>query len=197
MAIGRINASLTGVQPGGLAKIVPTSVAVGSGSGSVDSNGNVTFSGASSVSLNDVFSATYQNYVISVSFTGTAAAYLGLRLRVSGSDASGGDYVWGFVAANVSGSSFVLAGTGATSSNISRFQNSANSISSVIFTIFRPFDAVRTTFHGTSFYDDGVNVATPAAIGGNHSLLTSYAGFTLLPASGNITGTIRVYGYSQ
>ena len=37
MAIGRLNIGLTGVQPGGLAKVIPSSVAVGSGSGSAKS----------------------------------------------------------------------------------------------------------------------------------------------------------------
>lgn len=155
------------------------------------------FSGVSSQSVNDVFSATYQNYVISVSFSGTAGAYLGLRLRVGGADASGSNYTWGFVAVNAGGSSFVLTGAGATSSNISRFQNSAASISSAIFTVFRPFETERTAYHGTTFYDDGVTVASPAAIGGQHSLQTSYTGFTLIPASGNVTGVVRVYGYNN
>jgi len=44
--------------------IIPSSVAVGSGSGSVSTSGTVTFSGASSVSINDVFSATYDTYQI-------------------------------------------------------------------------------------------------------------------------------------
>ena len=51
----------------GLAKIVPTSVAVGSGTGSADSLGNVTFSGASSGSLNGCFTSTYDKYKILIS----------------------------------------------------------------------------------------------------------------------------------
>jgi hypothetical protein len=177
----------------GLVLIKPSSVVGGTDNG----KGTVSFSAASSVSLNDVFSATYQNYVISVSFSGTAGAYLGLRLRVGGSDASGSNYTWGFVAVSTGGSSFVLTGAGATTSNISRFQNAAASISSAIFTVFRPFDADRTAYHGTTFYDDGATVASPAAIGGQHSLQTSYTGFTLIPASGTITGTVSVYGYNK
>jgi hypothetical protein len=51
----------------GLAKIVPSSVAVGSGTGSSDTTGKVTFSGASTVSLNGVFTSSYRNYKIIVS----------------------------------------------------------------------------------------------------------------------------------
>jgi hypothetical protein len=158
---------------------------------------STSFSGVSSQSVNDVFSATYQNYVISISFTGTASNYLALRLRVGGADASGSNYTWGFVAVSTGGTSFVLTGAGQTLSNISRFQNVAASINSAIFTVFRPFEAERTTYHGTTFYDDGATTASPAAIGGQHSLSTSYTGFTLIPGSGNVTGVVRVYGYSN
>ena len=56
----------------GLAKIVPSSVAVGSGTGSANSLGTVTFSGASSVSLNGCFSSTYDNYrlMLNIQWTG-------------------------------------------------------------------------------------------------------------------------------
>lgn len=181
----------------GLTLIIPSTISNTGGSASIATNGTVSFTSASAISLNDVFSATYQNYVISVSFSGTAGAYLGLRLRVGGADASGSNYTWGFVAVGTGGSSFVLTGAGVTSANISRFQNNAASISSAIFTVFRPFDADRTAYHGTSFYDDGATVAPAAAIGGQHGLQTSYTGFTLIPASGNVTGTISVYGYNK
>ena len=48
----------------GLAKIVPSSVAVGSGSGSFDANGAISFTGASSISINGCFSATYDVYKV-------------------------------------------------------------------------------------------------------------------------------------
>jgi hypothetical protein len=46
----------------GLTQIIPTSVSVGSGSGTVSAGGAVTFSGATSISLNGAFTSTYQNY---------------------------------------------------------------------------------------------------------------------------------------
>jgi hypothetical protein len=71
----------------GLAKIVPTSVTVGSGSGSASALGTVTFSGCSSVSLNGVFSSAYNNYKVlvnvnSIDSTGTNIIYL--RFGTSG-----------------------------------------------------------------------------------------------------------------
>ena len=61
MAINRLNPDYPDA---GLVQLMPGSVAVGSGSSTVNGNGQVSFSGASSVSFNDVFSATYDNYKI-------------------------------------------------------------------------------------------------------------------------------------
>ena len=79
--------SYAAAQPG-MKMVVPTSVAVGSGSGSVDTNGAVTFSGASSVSLNDCFSSTYQNYKIVMNLSAATSNDVQMRLRVSSTDAA-------------------------------------------------------------------------------------------------------------
>jgi hypothetical protein len=195
MAIDRINTGLSGVQPGGMAKLIPVSIAKGaSGTATVDSSGTVTFSGTESISLNDIFSANYDVYFITSTLTGsTTNAYAQLRLRASNSDASGSDYVWGFIATNSGGTSFTLAGSGATSSNVTRPSTTDSVVS---FTITNPFLARKTIWSGTTSYNDGATVTPAAAMGGAHSLTNSYTGFTLLAASGTITGNIRVYGYA-
>jgi len=72
---------------------IPSSIVVGSGSASVDAFGLITFSVASSVSLNDVFDGlggdVYELYVRAVSGTG---AIQNMRMRASGTDYSGGGY---------------------------------------------------------------------------------------------------------
>ena len=89
------------VTPAGLAAVrarvaqgvIPSSVAVGSGSASVDADGLVTFTGVSSLSLNDVFDGVggdmYELYVRAVSSTGATQI---MRMRASGTDYSGGGY---------------------------------------------------------------------------------------------------------
>ena len=70
----------------GLVLIKPSSVVNGTDNG----KGTVSFSGASSVSLNGVFSSTYKNYRISFDNitmpTGAGATDLLLRLRAGGSN---------------------------------------------------------------------------------------------------------------
>ena len=195
VAINRINATLSGVQPGGLAKIVPTSVAVGSGSGSVDSNGNVTFSGASSVSLNGAFTSTYSNYKILLTLTSIATGNIESRLRASGSDDSVATYNHGVFQYNSGNSS----GGFAANTNLNRWLITVGSSSlspvSLSMEVFMPQETQRTSMsliaqgsdntNYNSYYGAGVKAAT-----------TSFDGITFI-FSGGTTGTLRVYGYSQ
>jgi hypothetical protein len=178
----------------GLAKIVPSSVAVGSGTGSANSLGTVTFSGCSSVSLNGVFTSTYDNYKIVIETTASSGNYLNFKLRLSAADNSAADYGWGMVNTTNGGSAFQLAGINATSGwNVLRPGTGRNSCS---FDIYSPAIARATMFTGTQSYNDGATVAIAGAIGGNHSVNTAFDGFTLIHA-GTITGTVSVYGYTQ
>jgi len=181
----------------GLAKIVPSSVAVGSGTGSADSLGNVTFSGVSSLSLNGCFNSAYDNYRVLLEITATSASPgMNLRLRASGTDASGGNYVGGgyicrFNSATLGGqdlnasTNFELGGA-----------NSGQSSNRVVMDFQSPFLAQRTGHHTFTTGFDGTS-AYGRAQHSNHNLSTSYDGFTVFPSSGTITGTIRVYGYTQ
>jgi len=193
MAIDRLNVSLSGVQPGGLAKVVPTSVAVGSGSGSVDSNGTVTFSGASSVSLNGCFTSTYDNYLVNCDFTASASVNILLRLRLNGTDSSA-SYQRQLLTADTTTVSAAKAIDGSevlfTPANTSR--------NSFKMDLFGPALARPTT--GQSIAGENANVGASiafrlAAFG--HNVSTAYDGLTIYSSTGNITGTLRVYGYAN
>ena len=173
-------------QPG-MKLIVPSSVAVGSGTGSVSTSGAVSFSSASSVSINDCFSSTYDNYRILInatSLTGTMT----MRYRVSGADSSAASY------------KMDLYGTALwTSSTYSGYQESGStnfnalaesSPSSISLDMLNPFATQKTFLHGqTSQNDRGRSYQ------GIFDATTSFTGFTILGTS--ITGNIRVYGYKN
>ena len=176
--------------PTGLKLIVPTSVAVGSGSGSVGTSGAVTFSGASSVTLNGIFSSTYDNYLFTVSNgSGTAAEALNFKL---GSTATGyySKIVYGAYSNNT------VSGLGY--SNTTTWENFGNCSSSAITinaVIYNPFLSVNTTFASSAA--QGGTTASYVTGGGWVNNTTSYTDATFLPASGTITGTARVYGYKN
>jgi len=185
----------------GLAKIVPSSVAVGSGTGSSDTLGNVTFSGASSVSLNDVFSATYKNYIMKININSTSGsdANVLLRMRVSNADNSTANYFDrfnGYTDFNAtdnfrrsSQTAFFIGDTDGATSN--------PTYTSMNVEFRNPFETIATT----TFVDINDVVAASSATatyrgGGLFYGTTSFTGFTVYVSAGNITGTLFVYGYN-
>lgn len=156
-----------------------------------------TFSAVSSVSVDDCFSATYNNYLIVTNSTTSSAAPLSFRLRLSGTDASGvTDYATGW---NITTSGGAFDGSSAASSGTSSgyiLQHSFAGNSLAQSQISSPFIAtptfcLSTITMGSSSRTDGGTSYT------QHKLSTSYDGFTLFPSSGTITGTLRIYGYKN
>jgi hypothetical protein len=188
MAINRLNVSLSGVQPGGLAKVVPTSVAVGSGSGSVDSNGTVTFSGCSSLALNNIFSSSYTNYLVLMDVTPSTSASIQLRFRTTTDDTSAK-----YSIQHITASSTTITGTRVLNDSVLNINKGpAGNRYPYTMEIFNPNQAIVTAGHIkgieymlnqlSSFYVDTT---------------TQYTGFNLIPSTGTISGTAFVYGYAN
>lgn len=180
----------------GLAKVIPSSVAVGSGTGSADSLGTVTFSGSSSVSLNGIFSSTYTNYRVLFNATNaTSNSAITMRMRASGSDATGSNYYRAGTfnynnsatvsALNASGTSFALVDILSVAPNRSY----------LTIELSQPNNAVETML---TFYSAAQNSTSMYAFQGVglHDLTTAYDGFTL-SFSANSSGIISVYGYTK
>jgi hypothetical protein len=174
-----------------LVQIIPSSISVGSGSGSVDANGAVTFTSASSVSLNDVFSTNYDNYYLigNLSTTGGDAS---LRWRVSGADNSTSNYQYGLARKDFGAANFVNDTQSTTATSTFGAVNPGTNVAGFWKNINSPFLSQRTTLightlssSGYAYYDSHLFNAT-----------TSFTGFSLLCSSTfTMTGTIRIYGY--
>ena len=145
----------------------------------------------SSVTVSGAFSATYDNYFVTIDGTvGSTAAYTGLALGAT----TTGYYNASLYAAYNTGT--VLS---QNSSNGAKFVNigrTSTSGSNFKFYFTSPFLTVRTGFlNQTSAYE---TTGAPFAGGGFLDDATSYTAFTFSPNSGTITGgTIRVYGYKN
>ena len=171
----------------GLVKIVPTSVAVGSGSGSVDSNGNVTFSGASSISLNGCFSSTYDNYWIVWNVTNNSGtSTCTLRFRTSGTDYSTADAYGSGYGLGLGPTTITYNDSGATSFKLGsgNFQSAGGGH----ILVARPSGRINYQHYMASN-------ATATSYSGSCAA-TNFDGFSII-TPGTITGNIRVYGYSQ
>jgi hypothetical protein len=148
-----------------------------------------TVSTQSTVSFNSVFSATYQNYKIMIIGVGSTAAYFNLRMRVSGTDATGSDYN----RQSLSGESTTASAFRETTTAFNVVARGNATSYGGILDVLRPFDATATSFINQSA-TSGLNTDMNH---GNHSLSTSYDGFTLTTNTGTFTGTIRIYGYKN
>lgn len=145
-----------------------------------------TFSGLSSVSVNNCFTAVYQNYRLVFSGTGSGDALL--RLRAGGVDNTSSDYRMAryFVGHNVN-----VAFTSVTNNTqTNMILGNASSNDSVFSAdLFNPHLAVNTLCVS--------NAAGPLlqTIAGSLLNSVSFDGCTVYASSGTLTGSLRIYGY--
>jgi hypothetical protein len=152
------------------------------------------FSGVSSQSVNDVFSATYDNYKILVDQVGTANSDLDWRFRVSGADDSSAVYCFQFSDITTVSTLVSNRTTNGTSGRITPLNNASRSRTEL--QCYTPFLTRTTSWYSQSTKTDGTTPTT-AIFSGVFTNTTSFTGFTLLPQSGTITGTISVYGFNK
>jgi hypothetical protein len=169
----------------GMDFITPTSVA---GSGVTLSGGEVTFTAATTISVNGCFTAAYDSYVVMTYMTTGATGVLTMRLRAAGTDASGSDYNQQVLAVDAS-----AVAAARTTAGTSWFGNAMSaSLNSLQIQLNRPFLAASTggivgLGRGN---DSGINFRSMSL---GHGLATSYDGFTIAPGSAS-TGIARIYG---
>ena len=177
-----------GVAPG-LVSIIPTSVAVGSGSATTSAVGQVTCTGASSVSLNGVFSAAYNNYFISLNVLPASGTPLPtFRVRSAGTDLTTSTYTYSGGFSNSTTLAWLFGSNSATSIFLPQLKTTAGMIS---ININSPFLAANTVLTTNAFGNDHQFTA------GSVTNTTSYDGFTITTPSSTLAGTISVYGYNQ
>lgn len=179
----------------GLVNVVPSSVAQAGGSASANAQGLVTFTGVTSLSLNDVFSSAYTNYQIVYSGVAAATGIQSLQFRLRTTSDAATNYYFSYLRTYVSG-------TTATFSNSSSITYMLFGIlddqrrNSGSFSIHNPNIALPTSLSGTFIGADSTN--NFAAYGGGfHAGSTQYTGFTIYPGGSSMTGTIQVFGYNN
>jgi hypothetical protein len=173
---------------GGLNLISPTTTANSGGTVTV-TGGAVAYSGVSSVSLNGVFSDTYSVYRIILLGNGSTGANLQFRYRAAGTDATGSDYYNRYLELGASYSS----NGGSAALNIMSISRAVQS------SVSMDIGGVRTTGRKTftAFSQDSGGTTSLVAASGQFNIASTYDGITFFPASGDITGTVRVYGYEN
>jgi hypothetical protein len=184
----------------GLNQIIPTSVAVGSGTATVGTNGMITCTTVGgSISVNGCFSSTYTNYLVLTDAIYTSTySFFDVRLRASGTDNStASSYVWESLRvsdASVSGSRLTA----------NRFQDAltlSQSVSGNQIHFYKPFVAAKT---GMAINADVLDISGAYIWNGTgtHNQSTSYDGFSIIDTNQQgggqtFTGKIRIYGWQE
>jgi hypothetical protein len=146
-------------------------------------SGNTTITGA--------FNSTYEAYRIVVSGLTISAGTGQLRFKL-GTTATG--YVYSQPIWTVGGSA--NAGGGGSNQSYVTLNNTYSGTSSgVIIDVINPFLSVKTMFTSLNSWNDATNFCA-SLVAGYVNNTTSYTSFTLEGESGNLAGTVNVYGYS-
>jgi len=164
-------------------------------SGALTKIAAASFSAASTVDVDSVFSATYDNYVVFLKvYSSVGGADLQLQLRYAGPSTRTASYYGAAVKFNRSGTLTNLGSDNVSQYTLSDVLSGA-SAENDYFTL--QFNSMNTTSGYPIMSGNGmINSGTQAVLLSmtNFATLTAYTGFRLLVSSGNITGNYYVYG---
>lgn len=176
---------------GGMVLVTPTSIAsTGTGnSSSIGANGSVTFSSCATLSLNGVFSATYDNYLISIRSVSPIGSYaFRARFRSSGVDNSTTN---SYVSQVIYSDDSTVAAARSTS-NLADIGNVGAVMDGYTLNVFGPYLAQPTALRSTTVNSNfSVSLADWVVA---HNQSASYDGITIFPGFSSLSGLISVYG---
>ena len=165
-------------------------VAAGAAPGLVHIN-TTTFSAVSSVSVDNCFTSDYANYKIMMFATNSVQALLNFRYRASGTDNSSALYYMRGV------NQGTVTSTEANLVTLHEIIQTGIETTSFTMDLFNPQE---TKFTSNAYISGSLAVAIVGLYrtgSGTYGASTAFDGFTLSLSTGNMTGTIRVYGYAN
>ena len=160
------------------------------GGGALVYVGGTTFTTSATVNVNDVFSATYANYVIICDMVASTGVSNDLRFRVGGADDTTSNYFGQtlYVGNTTVGATQTLNNTSA------RIIDANTGSSSFYANVISPFETAKTQIYAYGIFSGSTSSMELQNKQITFNDTTSFTGFTILPHTGTLTGTIRVYG---
>jgi hypothetical protein len=148
------------------------------------------FSAASSVTVDSIFTSTYTNYLLMFNYTTSTTNGVFLKLRTGGTSAS-----TNYTSQQIQGFTTTASTNARTSQTSLEFAYYGNSTrEACVVSIMGPQLAQATQF---IVGGGGLGGALVQNIYGLHTTATAYDGLEILVASGTMTGTYAIYGYSK
>ena len=158
-----------------------------------------TFSGASSVAVDNVFTSTYPNYFIQTNFTSATGTnqMVMLRVRAGGTAYTGGDY--DTIGSRSYPGAVIGFGGFATGWELHNITSTSGDHSHNTIQLLSPQTAsVETKITSFGFgYTSATYTTNSIHMSGYLQNSAQYDGFIMYVASGNIAGTVKIYGYAN
>jgi hypothetical protein len=154
-----------------------------------------TFSAQTSVSVNNSFSSTYDNYVLILDVTTTNTSNVNYRLRASGTDSSASYYfnLQYFNPNSTTANAFII-------NNGSEFGqlalSSTTSAINMYVTLRNPFLA-KPTYVSQQYSKNNPPSGDNGEGNGIHNVSSAYDGITFFTTSGSISGSYKIYGMAN
>jgi hypothetical protein len=157
------------------------------------------FTASSAVNVNNCFTSTYDNYAILLDVTAASTTLsVTMRLRVSGADNSTASYNgvagWSNSFTNAFGTFNTNPGVASTSWNIASSMVTGNRMTAGM-ELYGPQLAVRTHGRYNSLYTETQTSERQSGL--IFTAATQFDGFSLIPSTGTITGSLAVYGLAK
>jgi hypothetical protein len=137
-----------------------------------------------------VFSSTYDEYLIIASLYGSANSFCNLQYLIGTTAQTGADYAkkgWYQTGTTLA----AYAGTGENQHFFAQYGSTSATNGYTIATCFSPNRAVRT---GINIRNVDMLTSETYDLSGQNTLSSQFTGFQLTANSGNMTGTIKIYG---
>jgi hypothetical protein len=148
-----------------------------------------TFTSQSSVQVDNVFTSTYTNYLVQINVAGSTPASLEMQTATGGTAQSGSSYEY---AGNYT--TFTTATVVAVSSLTSKTSNIVGYLNTTqgALNIFVNGPQINNL---TTYSSIGTGQGLSSTIQGRMGTAFQSDGIRIFPNAGNITGSLRIYGY--
>lgn len=174
----------------GLVPVIPPTVSVSGGTATANTSGRVTFTSATSISLNDVFTQSYRNYRFILTASNTATSSIYYRMRTAGADNTSTNYkysVW------ITRQDTTTVPLGATASTFGWLADTDTTLGHASGDIINPRETGRTMVNNfgsgrTLVSSYGTNIL---------DISNAFSGITFFPAAGSFTGSVQIFAYNE
>jgi hypothetical protein len=165
-----------------------------SSSGALVYVGGASFTTSSFQSFNNVFTSTYQNYMVVVNTEQSGLVTSNFRLRVSGADNTTSNY---YSTASYNQIDAAGGDTDVKASATTTWATNNTGGLNQVYYIHSPQSTLKTFLSSNQIGFIYTPNFYTGRVSGLFNATTSFDGFTFFPGSGTMTGNIRIYGIAN